>query len=135
MKGNRVKDGMLALLALLFAILITVVGFVALAIWWLESRFGSEMALTTIGGTLGILVLLLGMSVGILSYRSGQRNSVNIVREIAGGLKETLKVEGKIASIDERRVDQIAQERAKLLTVQPTWSVENPQEQSIKVYE
>ena len=136
MKGNRVKDGILGLLVLLLAILISAGVFAGAAIWWLESRFGSDMAATTVGGTIGIFILLLGIGIEKLSNRSSQKNTVNMVRDIATTLKETVKVEGKLTAIDERRVDQLAQQRSKLLTdQQPTWLVQEPnQNEEIKVW-
>ena len=46
-----------------------VLGFVALAVWWLESRFDAEVAIMVVGGTLGVLCVFGGWLLAISNQK------------------------------------------------------------------
>lgn len=114
-------------------------GFIALATWWLEDRFGSDVALMTWGGAIGLIAFSLG---AFLAHRISkstltsvadfmdsnaqtEKGRATLYREYARGEREAFAQRAKIEVLDARRVDRLAAERAKLLTQSdknaPTW--------------
>ena len=115
-------------------------GFIILATWWMEDRFGSGVAVMVWGGTLGLVAFGLG---ALLSARISkatlesvadfmdanaqtEKGRALLFREHARGEREAFSARAKLEVIDARRVDQLAQQRAALLTDQnrgASWAV------------
>jgi len=115
-------------------------GFVVMATWWLEDRFGSAVAIMMWGGVAALAAFSGG---AILSHRIGratlesvadfmesnaqtEKNRAQLYREYARGEREAFSARAKVEVIDARRVDQLAQQRAALLSdsnSRASWSV------------
>lgn len=104
-------------------------GFVVLATWWLEDRFGSAVAIMMWGGVAALVAFSGG---AFLSHRIGratlesvadfmesnaqtEKGRAMLYREYARGEREAFSQRAKMDVIDARRVDRLAQQRAALL--------------------
>ena len=110
-------------------IVLAVLFFVGLAMWWMESRFGSSFAMAVVGSLVGALLVVIGLLVGLANTRSTLENAADFNRSLAmtersrqGTYKEGARLErdafnarARLELVDVRRVDQLAQQRAKLL--------------------
>lgn len=113
--------------------------FIVLATWWLEDRFGSDVAIMVWGGTIGLIAFSLG---AFLSHRIGKSTLTSVAdfmeanaqtekgrallyREYARGEREAFSQRAKVEVLDARRVDRLATQRAALLAQTdrnaPTW--------------
>lgn len=111
------------------AMVAVVVLAIVLAVWWLESRFGALIAVMSIG-------LLSGAAFFMLGAVFNQRQSKNTMENVGDFLHEMMQVEKQRSGVNRvyaqmerdaakasltgvtleaKRVDQIAQQRAKLL--------------------
>lgn len=110
--------------------------FVGVAVWWLESRFGSGVALMVLGGLVGVLALIVGIVLSLAVQRNtltaaGQFNAnlaaveqqraqterarFGVDKERARAERSLTEARARIEVMDVRRVDQIAQQRAQAL--------------------
>ena len=110
--------------------------FVGVAVWWLESRFGSGVALMILGGLVGVLALIVGIVLSLAVQRNtltaaGQFNAnlaaveqqraqterarLGVDKERARAERSLTEARARIEVMDVRRVDQIAQQRAQAL--------------------
>ena len=110
-------------------ITLAVLFFAGLAMWWMESRFGSTFAMAIVGSMVGALLVISGLLVGLANTRSTLENAADFNRSLAvterarqGTYKEGARLErdafnarARLEMVDTRRVDQLAQQRAKLL--------------------
>ncbi len=104
-------------------------GFVALGVWWLESRFGLGVAAVTLGGILAILAFVGG---ALFAYRLSkrtlenaavfvedvtgvQRATVSLLREGARAEREAFSLRARAELADEARVRRLADQQARLL--------------------
>jgi len=53
-----------------------IIGFLCLAVWWIQTNFGALSALATVGGALGALLLYVGVRLGGGLVRDAQRTSL-----------------------------------------------------------
>ncbi len=110
-------------------IVIAILGFVLVAMWWMESRFGATFAMAVVGALVGAGLVIAGLLVGLANTRSTLSNAADFnrslalterarqgtYREGARGEREAFNARAKLDMIDARRVDQMAQQRARLL--------------------
>jgi hypothetical protein len=106
-------------------VILGILTFIGVAVWWLESRFGADVALMTLGGTLGIICFAFG---AILTYglaramlrgasefnrdiASTDRYRQMTMREYARGEREAFNARTKLEVLDAK----LAQQRAGLL--------------------
>ena len=134
------KNNMMGILiGLSFAVGIPL-GFVVLATWWMEDRFGSGVAVMVWGGTLGLVAFTAGAFLAARISRNTlesvadfmdanaqtEKGRALLFREHARGEREAFSARAKLEVIDARRVDQLAQQRAGLLMDQnrgASWAV------------
>ena len=109
-------------LAVLFA-------FLAVPVWWLESRFGSISAIATVGGFIGVAVFAGGAAMASKIQHNANQHTADIIasveetrgryamvqREYARQDREQLAAYAKFQTIDVQRVNQLADKRAGLL--------------------
>ena len=131
--------------------IIAVPAFITLAVWWLESRFDSLVAVIVIGGLFGVVFFAGG---ALLSHMI-QKNTLNAVtsfaqkdaqtdryrqqsfKVLAQGESAMQKAAAQLTVIDAKRVERLAQQRARMLAApapvaeQPsgdTWSWDDEQD-------
>ncbi len=113
-------------------VVIAVLIFVGVAMWWLESRFGATAALTIVGSLVGALLVIAGFMLNLASTRS----TLNAASEFNRGLAEVEKyrqmtererargdsawhkANAQITVMNEKRVHQLADQRARMLVDQ-----------------
>lgn len=113
-----------------FLKIVAVGGLVILAVWWLESRFDALVAVLVIGTIVGALFFTAG---AFLSHAIAKSTMQNLTRfadsdaqtdryrmqsfkTLAQGESAMQRAAAQLTVLDARRVDQIAAQRAKLLT-------------------
>jgi hypothetical protein len=123
----------------LFA-LIAIAG--GLFVWWLESRFGSLIAVMSLGLLGGALFFIAGalfaqrhtqivldnVSDFMADMADTEKSRQAVAREYARMEREAARAALTGEVLSARRVDQLAQERAKLLAAEPrapTWQVDD----------
>ena len=121
-----------AFLAVLFA-------FLAVPVWWLESRFGSISAIATVGGFIGVMVFAggawLAMRIQSHTLNTGadfvdainhtQQAQVNVWREYARGENAQQVAQARIAVIDyQQQVLQQRQAQRMLEDARRGWEME-----------
>lgn len=113
-----------------FLKLATVLGFVALAVWWMESRFGvsiTGIALMAVSGAgligLGLLLahLIQKSSLDALTKFNAQDAQIDRYRQqsfkaLAQGEAAMQKAAARLTVLDANRVQRLASKEAKLLT-------------------
>ena len=131
--------------------IIAVPAFITLAVWWLESRFDSVVAVVVIGGLFGVVFFAGG---ALLSHMI-QKNTLNAVtsfaqkdaqtdryrqqsfKVLAQGESAMQKAAAQLTVLDAKRVEGLAQQRARMLAApapvaeQPsgdTWSWDDEQD-------
>jgi hypothetical protein len=109
-------------LAVLFA-------FLAIPVWWLESRFGSISAIATVGGFIGVAVFAGGAAMASKIQHNANQHTADTIasveetrgrfamvqREYARQDREQLAAYARMQTIDVQRVNQLADKRAGLL--------------------
>jgi Zn-dependent protease with chaperone function len=107
-----------------------VLGFITLAVWWLQREFGASMAIVAVGAVLGVVCLIVGWLLSLATQRTTLQAAGQFNADLAGTEKarqaayregarlerEVYTHQSRMVEMDARRVDQIAQQRAKLLT-------------------
>lgn len=91
-------------------VLVSVVfAFLSAAVWWLESRFGSGVAITVIGAILGVSALGIGYVLAMTSNRSALDAAASIYHSSAqadaaraGALRAAVQYGGQLDVIRER---------------------------------
>jgi hypothetical protein len=121
-----------AFLAVLFA-------FLAVPVWWLETRFGSISAIATVGGFIGVMVFAggawLAMRIQSHTLNTGadfvdsinhtQQSQVNVWREYARGENAQQVAAAKIAVIDyQQQIQQQRQAQRMLMDARQQWDME-----------
>jgi len=125
-------------LAVLFA-------FLAIPVWWLESRFGSISAIATVGGFIGVAVFAGGAAMASKIQHNANQHTADIIasveetrgryamvqREYARQDREQLAAYAKFQTIDVQRVNQLARQQAGLLidTERERWDMQQAQRQ------
>lgn len=126
----------------LAAFLVVLFGFLAVPVWWLESRFGSISAIATVGGFIGVMVFAggawLAMRIQSHTLNTGadfvdainhtQQAQVNVWREYARGENAQHVAQAKIAVIDyQQQVLQQRQAQRMLEDARRGWDMEQQQ--------
>lgn len=110
-------------------VIVAILIFVGVAVWWLESRFGADVAIMVIGGLFGVICFAAGGLLIHASNRSALETAARFneslaitekhrqmtMREHARGDAAWDKAHAQLAVMDAKRIDQIAQQRAGLL--------------------
>ena len=125
-------------LAVLFA-------FLAIPVWWLESRFGSISAIATVGGFIGVAVFAGGAMLASRIQHNANQHTADIIasveetrgrfamvqREYARQDREQLAAYARMQTIDVRRVDDLARQQARLLvdTERERWDLQQQAQQ------
>lgn len=127
--------------AMALAVFLTVLfAFLAIPVWWLESRFGSISAIATVGGFIGVAVFAGGAVLASKIQHNANQHTADIIasveetrgryamvqREDARRDREQLAAYAKLQMIDLRRVDDLARQQARLLvdTERERWNLE-----------
>jgi len=126
-------------LAVLFA-------FLAIPVWWLESRFGSISAIATVGGFIGVAVFAGGAMLASRIQHNANQHTADIIasveetrgrfamvqREYARQDREQLAAYARMQTIDVRRVDDLARQQARLLvdTERERWDLQQQAQQA-----
>lgn len=110
-------------------ITLAVIGFVCVAVWWLESRFNAVAVMVVVGGILGVICFAGGALLTNATAKTTMENMAKFsqadattdryrwqtFRENAKGQAEWEKTNARLTLLNEKRVHQIADQRAKLL--------------------
>lgn len=121
-------------------ITIVVIGFVCVAVWWLESRFNAVAVMVVVGGILGVVCFAGGALLTNATAKTTMENMAKFAqadamtdryrmqsfREISKGQAAWDKAQAQLTLMNEKRVHQIADQRAKLLI-----GNQSPQEETI----
>lgn len=113
----------------LMIIILAVLAFVGLAIWWMESRFSAVFAMAVTGSLVGALLISWGVLLNQANTKTTLGNAASFNRDLAmtekarqGTYRVGAQLErdafnrrASLELIDAKRVDQIAQQRARLL--------------------
>ncbi|MBK8772669.1 MAG: hypothetical protein IPM06_19890 [Rhizobiales bacterium] len=133
-------------------IIVAVLGFICLSVWWMTANFGATFAMAVCGSLLGATLLGFGVMLNQRNTETTLGNAADFNRSIAmtekarqGTYREGARLErdafnarARLQVIDERRVDQMAQQRAKMLTMNqsqlptektPAWLLEDESEE------
>src|SRR4051812_1824492 len=103
--------------------------FLGIGVWWMESRFGAIFAMAVVGSLLGAVLVIAGNLLGLANSRSTleaaarfneslaltEQHRQMTHREYAKGEAAAQKADAQLRVLDAKRVDQLAQQRAKLL--------------------
>ena len=113
------------LLGLLGLLLLVVFGFVGVGVWWIESRFGSNMAA---GVLIALLALITASGAALLTYTimaMTQQNSSDMIASVSDSFRARAQVDRGYAAVDANRskmelidyqqVVKLADQRAGLL--------------------
>lgn len=112
-----------------FLIIVSVLAFVGVAVWWLESRFDALVAVMVIGTLVGALFFTGG---ALLSHMIAKSTMANVTqfaqrdaqtdryrmasfKALASGQAAMDRAAAQLTVLDARRVDGLAQQRARLL--------------------
>lgn len=109
--------------------LLVVPAFVTLAVWWLESRFDALVAVLVIGTLVGALFFTGGALLSHMIAKSTMQNVTNFAQRdamtdryrmasfkaMAQGDAAMQRAAAQLTVLDARRVDGLAQQRAKML--------------------
>ncbi len=124
--------------------MMTVIGTVAAAVWWLESRFDSLVAVIVIGGLFGVIFFAGGAFLSHMIQKSTLQNVTNFAQRdaktdryrmqsfkaLASGQAAMERAAAQLTVLDAKRVDKMAEQRSKLLTDahQARWEIEQQAE-------
>jgi hypothetical protein len=130
----------LALALFLFVLFLAL----SVPVWWLESRFGSISAIATVGGFIGVAVFAGGAAMASRIQRNANQHTADIIasveetrgrwamveRERARQDREHMAAYAKFQTIDVQRVNQLAQQQARLLvdTERERWNMQQAQQ-------
>lgn len=110
-------------------VVLAIIGFICLAVWWIESRFGATMTGFVLVGIGIALAIVIGFVLNMVSTKNVMGNLAEFnkydaqtdryrmmsYKENARGEAAERAAQAKISVLDARRIDQIAQQRAKAL--------------------
>ncbi len=66
-----------------------IIGFLCLAVWWIQTNFGALSALATVGGALGALLLYLGVRLGGGLVEKSQRVALENFTDGISAIEQT----------------------------------------------
>lgn len=114
-----------------FLRLLVILGFVALSVWWLQGAIGTNYTVLVIFALVGVMFF----AGGALFAHLNQKQTLDAItkfnasdaqidryrqqsfKALAGGEAALRKAQAQLTVIDAKRVDRLAQERARALTV------------------
>ncbi len=110
-------------------IVVAVLAFVCIGVWWMESRFGPIFAMAVVGSLLGAILVVVGNMLGLANSRSTldaaarfneamaqtERHRQLTYREQARGDVALQKAHAQLTVLDAKRINGLAQQRARLL--------------------
>lgn len=116
-----------------FLIIVSILIFVGVAVWWLESRFDATVAVVVIGGLFGVFFFAGGallthmtqkstlQSVTQFAQRDAQtdRYRMQSFNALAKGESAMQQAAARLTVLDAKRIDGLAQQRAKMLAGPP----------------
>lgn len=129
--------------------IIVVPAFITAAVWWLESRFDSLVAVIVIGGLFGVFFFAGGAFLSHMIAKSTMQNVTQFAQKdaqtdryrmasfkaMAQGEAAMQRAAAQLTVLDAKRVDGLAQQRARMLAgpgpvaEQPTsWSWDDDQD-------
>lgn len=123
-------------------IVLAVIGFIVLAVWWMSDNFGATFAMAVVGAIVGAMIIAFGVMLNqkntqiTMSTAADFNRSLMMTekarqmtyREGARLEREAFNARARLTTMDERRVDQLAQQRARMLMSEQR-QIEQPQEQ------
>jgi hypothetical protein len=123
------KRGGTAFLLSLALVIGLVFGTIAAVNWWLETRFGANIAILTWGAAGGIICVALGILFTMIVQRSTitgvsdilhdnanvSKAQIGVYREYARSEREAFKERAKLDVLDERRIMKLADQQARLI--------------------
>lgn len=110
--------------------ILAIPAFITLAVWWLESRFDSVVAVVVIGGLFGVFFFAGGAFLSHMIAKSTMQNVTSFAQKdaqtdryrmasfkaMAQGDAAMQRAAAQLTVLDAKRVDSLAQQRAHLLT-------------------
>lgn len=113
-----------------FLKMLTVLGFVVLAVWWLEKQIGGDYTVLVIFAVIGVVLfaggglfayLIQKQTLGALTKFNANDAQIDRYRQqsfkaMAGGDAAMKRAAAQLTVLDAKRVDRLAQQQAKLLT-------------------
>ena len=112
-----------------FLIIVSILAFVGVAVWWLESRFDALVAVMVIGTLVGALFFTGGALLSHMIAKSTMANVTNFAQRdaqtdryrmasfkaMASGQAAMDRAAAQLTVLDAKRVDQLATQRARML--------------------
>ncbi|MFN8493150.1 MAG: hypothetical protein U0350_36440 [Caldilineaceae bacterium] len=124
-------------------IVLAVIGFICVAVWWIESRFGTHITGYVLLGLGLVLALVVGWILSLTTMKTTLNAQIDFNRQdaqvdryrqqsfkaLATGEAAERKADAQLRVLDARRVDQIANQRAKALldVQQERWRLQQQQ--------
>jgi hypothetical protein len=111
-------------------------GFVCLAVWWMQTNFGAISALATVGGVVMATVLYVGVRIGGNLVRDSQRTALENFTDGLASVEQTRTAsargqnaaqtaQAKITVLDYKyQLQQQAQQQRMLTDARRSWEVE-----------
>lgn len=110
-------------------VILSILVFVGVGVWWMESRFGPIFAMAVVGSIMGAILVIVGNMLSLANSRSTldaaarfneslamtEKHRQMTIREHARGSAAWDRANAQLAVMDAKRVDQLAQQRAGLL--------------------
>jgi hypothetical protein len=127
--------------------IIVIVGALGVGVWWLESRFGSFVAIVVLGALLGVMCLIVGWLLSLATQRSTldaaaqfndglaetEKYRQQTYREDARGAREAFSARARLDVIDEQRIQRLAQQQARLMIEQERKTITQRPDQQFRV--
>mgnify|MGYP000953402730 CR=1 FL=1 len=121
--------------------LVLLLGFLCLAVWWMQTNFGAISALATVGGVVMATVLYVGVRIGGGLVRDAQRTALENFTDGLASIEQTRTAsargqnaaqtaQAQITVLDYKyQLQQQAQQQRMLTDARQQWSMEQAQQQ------
>lgn len=121
--------------------LVLLLGFLCLAVWWMQTNFGAISALATVGGVVMATVLYVGVRIGGGLVRDAQRTALENFTDGLASIEQTRTAsargqnaaqtaQAQITVLDYKyQLQQQAQQQRMLTDARQQWEVEHQQAQ------
>lgn len=133
-----------------FLKILTVLGFIVLSVWWLSGAIGNDYTVLVIFALIGVILFAGGalfahmnqrMTLDALNKSNAQdaqidRYRMQSFKAMAQGESAMQRAAAQLTVLDAKRVNQVAQQQAKLLTdtARRQWEFENKPQQTADVW-